>query len=261
MNQQGQLYIGTCGYDYFPDWSGDFYPEGVARAHYLAYYATQFNALEIDHTYYRMPEAVNLASLEKRTEGKVALSIKAHESLTHKIDPTANLSFVRFKAAIEPIMKSGILKAVLFQFPYSFHYEPDQRKYLSRLLTEFKGYPCVVEFRNSDWIQEKTINGLRERNAAFGCVDLPEIDNLPQSVDIVTASFGYVRFHGRNSKQWWTGDATQRYDYRYNEDELLPWAERIKRMNSNVQYTMAFFNNHARGSAPMNAQTLKTMLE
>ena len=78
------LLIGTSGYDY-PEWKGAFYPENLKRKDFLSYYATQFNALELNNTFYNMPTAERLMSFYERSEGKLNFSVKANRLLTHEI--------------------------------------------------------------------------------------------------------------------------------------------------------------------------------
>ena len=78
------LLIGTSGYDY-PEWKGVFYPEDLKRKDFLSYYATQFNALELNNTFYNMPTAERLLSFYERSEGRLNFSVKANRLLTHEI--------------------------------------------------------------------------------------------------------------------------------------------------------------------------------
>ena len=81
----GNLYIGTSGYDY-PEWKGVFYPEKLARTKFLEYYSTQFNSLELNGTFYRMPSSGQMRNMIDRSGGKVKFSVKAFQDLTHRPD-------------------------------------------------------------------------------------------------------------------------------------------------------------------------------
>ncbi|MDR0472127.1 MAG: DUF72 domain-containing protein [Treponema sp.] len=81
----GELLMGTSGYDY-KEWKGVFYPEKLAQAKFLEYYATQFNSLELNGTFYRMPTAEQMRRMIERSEGKVQFTVKAFQDLTHKWD-------------------------------------------------------------------------------------------------------------------------------------------------------------------------------
>jgi uncharacterized protein YecE (DUF72 family) len=89
---------------------------------------------------------------------------------------------------------------------------------------------------------------------------MPRYDSLLTPSSDVTNAVGYVRFHGRNAAQWWTGDNTTRYDYDYSAEELVPWSDRIAEIDERVEHTYAFFNNHARGNAARNAEMFIDLL-
>ena len=80
VDKMPNLLIGTSGYDY-PEWKGVFYPEDLKRKDFLSYYATQFNSLELNNTFYNMPTAERLMSFYERSEGKLSFSVKANRLL------------------------------------------------------------------------------------------------------------------------------------------------------------------------------------
>jgi uncharacterized protein YecE (DUF72 family) len=118
-----------------------------------------------------------------------------------------------------------------------------------------------VEFRNHDWYNNRVFDALRERRVTLAAVDLPDLAGLPPAMDLVTAPLAYVRLHGRNRETWWGSDAAARYDYFYDEEELGSWALRLKAMASTAGRILVYFNNHWRGQAPQNADTLKLLLQ
>jgi uncharacterized protein YecE (DUF72 family) len=256
-----EIRVGTSGYDY-PEWKGVFYPNDLPRAQYLAHYASIFDTLELNFSYYRMPSAEQLGSLMRRSGPSCLFSIKAHESLTHSVDPARwRDALAEFRSALAPLSRAERLGAVLFQFPHSFHYEPDRRRYLDALLKEASELPLVVEFRNHDWYNNRVFDAFRERRVAMASVDLPNLRGLPPVIDLVTSALAYVRFHGRNEATWWGSDAASRYDYLYDERELDAWVERMKGMAGKVSRILAYFNNHFRGQAVRNAQSFIGLLE
>ena len=253
--------IGTSGYDYI-DWKEVFYPADLKREQFLEYYSSIFSTVELNFSYYRMPSKEQLKSIIERSGKKIDFSIKAHSSLTHRIVESAwKDSAKEYIDAIYPLMDEGVLAAVLLQFPYSFHYTPDNRRYLNNLIEQMKAAPLVVEFRNSEWLNKRVFDALREREVAFCSVDAPRLKNLPLPVDITTSSMAYVRFHGRNEKTWWGSDAAARFDYKYSEEELKPWIDRIITMLRGIEKIRIYFNNHRRGQAVEDAIALKHLLE
>ena len=256
-----KIYIGTSGYDYL-DWKGYFYPENLKRQEFLPFYSKQFNTLELNFSYYKMPSAKQLSGILERSDQQLHISIKGHESMTHKVDSTTwRNSAKEFLIATEPLVIAKKLAAVLLQFPYSFHYTPENRRYLDLLLKEMASLPLVVEFRNSEWLNKRVFDALRKRSVGFCSVDTPRLRGLPAPTDVVTSDVAYVRFHGRNENAWWGSDAAARFDYKYNSDELTPWIDRIAAMLKRAQNMYVFFNNHRRGQAPADAVQLSDLLK
>jgi uncharacterized protein YecE (DUF72 family) len=256
-----EILIGTCGYHY-TEWIGPVYPEGTKKEDFFARYARMFPTVELDYPYYAMPTAVQLEGMMEKAGPSLVFSAKAHETLTHRVDPGAWEGEAKtYLTALEPLREAGRLGAVLFQFPYSFHYEPDRRRYLDKLLAYFKDVPSAVEFRNADWINTRVIEGLRKRGAALASLDMPDLKGLPPDMDVATSPLAYIRLHGRNKEAWWGSDAAARYDYRYSDKELEAWEDRIRRIVIKADRILIYFNNHRRGQAVENAQTLTKILE
>ncbi|MBO6219293.1 MAG: DUF72 domain-containing protein [Treponema sp.] len=232
------LLLGTSGYDY-PEWKGVFYPADLKRCDFLIFYATQFNALEVNNTFYNMPTAERLFSFYERSEGKLQFSIKANRLLTHEAGRDWKGAAEAFKAALKPLREKDRLCAVLFQFPQSFHYTNDNRIYLARLISEFEGFPVVIEFRHREWIRESVFAGLEERGASLVFCDMPmrhlaqtsitsnyangaerrmpKLKYLPvgdfsggearldtsSDTSLFVGKTAYIRLHGRNAEAWY----------------------------------------------------------
>ena len=255
----GKILIGTCGYHY-NEWIGPVYPEGTKKEDFLGLYAKKFPTLELDYTYYAMPKAEQLKGMMEAGGAALSFSIKAHMSLTHKVDPHKWQDEAKtYLAAIEPVMEAGRLEAVLFQFPNSFHYTDENRRYLDKLLMEFSKTPSAVEFRNGEWGNNRVIDGLKKREVAFVSTDLPELRGLPPVLDVHSSPLAYFRLHGRNAENWWGSDSRSRYDYLYSETELERITERLKLILLKAERLLVYFNNHARGQAVKNAEKLKDL--
>ncbi len=255
-----EVFIGTSGYSY-KDWIGPFYPDGTRESGFLEYYAERFGYVELNFSYYAIPAPNLTGNMVKKTRDGFLFGIKAHKSITHDIDPSElDASIDRFKKGIEPLAAAGRLGAVLFQFPYSFHYTDDNRRHLDKVLGLFDGYPDAVEFRNSEWLRDSVYDGLVERKVAIVNVDEPDLPKLLPASGKVTAPLAYLRFHGRNKKDWWTGNNVTRYDYLYTDEELAEWLPRIKKMIEAARILIIAFNNHYKAQAVKNATALKGML-
>lgn len=221
------LFIGTSGYDY-PEWKGVFYPEDLKRKDFLIFYATQFNSLELNNTFYNMPTAERLLSFYERSEGRLNFSVKANRLLTHEIGADWQVAAKDFKEALKPLNEKERLSAVLFQLPGSFHYTNDNRIYLAKLIGEFEGFPVMIEFRHKEWIRESVFEGLEKRKTGIVFRDMPmchlvqmsiisnyangekrrmpQLKNLPDGTVMGTPFIGenaYIRLHGRNEGAWY----------------------------------------------------------
>ncbi|MCK9524278.1 MAG: DUF72 domain-containing protein [Proteobacteria bacterium] len=255
-----RILIGTSGYHY-SEWVGPFYPEQTKSADYLPLYAQHYATVELNFSYYRMPEAASLALMHQSAPA-LRFSIKGYQSLTHRIDPALwRAEATRFSRALEPLLSAGALEAVLLQFPYSFHYEVEQRRYLAQLVQALSHLPLAVEFRNSGWYNNRTLDELRRCSIAFVCLDLPEAEGNPPMMDVVTAPLSYLRLHGRNANTWWGSDAASRYDYLYSDAELGQLIRRLLLLSAQAETTLVYFNNHRNAQATANATRLLELLQ
>ncbi len=196
----------------------------------------------------------------QETPAGFQFAIKAHKSITHERGPGSIDQAEEFFHAVRPMLDEKRLAAVLLQFPYSFHYNPENRKYLAEILKPLEGFPLCVEFRNREWMLEKVYDGFAERQVCFVQTDNPELDNLPLPTATTTSDVGYIRFHGRNRDNWWDGDNTSRYDYLYNEHELHSWLCRIDDIAGKVKRLLIAFNNHHKGKAVQNAAEIYRLI-
>jgi uncharacterized protein YecE (DUF72 family) len=256
----GKITIGTSGFDY-PEWKGVFYPPALKREEFLSYYAEQFNAVELNFSYYSMPNEKQLAGMAERSGKRVVFSIKGNQQLTHFIEIGKWRDVAKeFRTALNPLLKDNLLASVLLQFPQSFHYEEETRRYLASLVDEFRDVPLVVEFRHNSWQRPQVYEGLAERGAGCCLCDMPEISKLPAFKPVITGDIAYMRFHGRNTKNWYGTNARDRYDYRYTEEELSAYVPVLSDISKKSKTMQVFFNNHAKGNAAVNAKKMMVLL-
>lgn len=265
------LIIGTSGYDY-PEWKGVFYPEDLPRKDFLGYYATQFNGLELNNTFYNMPTAERMLSFYERSEGKLKFSVKANRLLTHEISNNWNTYSDEFIRSLEPLVQRDSLSSILFQFPESFHYIPENRLYLSKLIDYFKNLPVVIEFRHKEWIRDSVFEGLIQRGASIAFCDMPQLKNLPDGFGTKTPFIGrnaYLRLHGRNANSWYSGNlgtdpsqnGSSRYCYEYSDSELDLFVPVVVEALKEGRTVQMFFNNHPNGGATKNAKKFQKIVK
>ena len=260
--EEEMLFIGTSGFSY-DDWVGPFYPEGMAKREFLHFYAGEFSTVELNVSYYRLPDAKFISTLSDKTPDGFEFFVKAYRGLTHKITGSTPAELRLFKQALGPLRAEGKLAGALVQFPYSYHRTDSNLEHLSSLLDELREFTPVVEFRNREWLTDDVLSLLSDKDAGFCSVDQPGLRGLlPSDLIITTPRVGYVRFHGRNREKWWDHkEAWERYDYLYSEDELAEWARKIREAAGKTGKTFLFFNNHRNGQAVRNARQMKLLLE
>jgi uncharacterized protein YecE (DUF72 family) len=278
----GEIHVGTSGWQYpsgAGTWNGVFYPARRPRGFdELAYYAERFDTVEVNSTFYRIPEAPMSAAWVRRTPAGFTFSIKLFQKFTH---PDMYLArgardwditredFDLFRAGIEPVAAAGRLAAVLVQFPASFHADPDTEGYLEWLLAGLAHYPVAVELRHKSWSDRAA--GTREllaaTRASWVMIDEPKFSgSIEQSIDSDArglspgspSPLAYFRFHGRNAAEWWDhAHRDDRYNYLYSAAELAPFAGAARELSRRERKVLMYFNNHFSAKAVANASVLK----
>ncbi|MGQ9707060.1 MAG: DUF72 domain-containing protein [bacterium] len=253
------ILIGTSGFSY-NDWKGVFYPEDIKQYEMLEYYSRHFGALEINYSYYSLPSVKAMSSFIKKSNGRVRFSVKAHRDITHSNTLPKGI-FNSFKEGIRPLTESGLLEAILIQFPWSFKPTNQALERITDIRSNFDEFPLAVEFRNSDWDRQETVDLLKGLGLAYCIVDEPRTKGLMPYRQWITSEFSYFRFHGRNSAKWYNyNESWERYDYLYSKEELLELSGHIRKVHGDVPKVLVFFNNHPLGKAVKNARELTEIL-
>lgn len=273
--------VGTSGWNYPTGkgtWNGVFYPARRPRGFdELRYYAEHFDTVEVNSTFYRMPDAGMVAKWAQRTPADFQFAIKLFQKFTHPEmylasagvdDWTLSLGDVdAFRAGLAPLADAGKLAALLIQFPSSFHADAAMREYLSWLLQVFAGYPLAVELRHRSWYEtgDETAARLAAGRAGWVAADSPEERTsgvvLRERLKMTPEVVSYLRLHGRNAAAWWNHEqAEDRYNYLYSAEELTPFATAAKEASQAGRKVMAFMNNHFSAKAVANAAILKSQL-
>ncbi len=237
------LYIGTSGYSY-QSWRGKFYPQGTAQKDWLAFYAQQYNAVEVNATFYRPFSKSVITRWGSVTPDTFRFVLKAPKVITHekRLENVAE-ELNQFVASTSAL--GDKLAAMLWQFPAGVHADEHLERFaafLPALPTDMKQ---VFEFRHASWFTEATYDLLNQYNAGFVINDSPHF----VSREVLTDHLMYVRFHGPDKL----------YDSLYTQAQLQSWADKIvPRLTQNDVYL--FFNNTMSGQGLENANELKDML-
>ncbi|MFO8034838.1 MAG: DUF72 domain-containing protein [Candidatus Bipolaricaulota bacterium] len=262
MLLDSEIRIGTSGYS-FKDWVGTIYPQGLPQREWLGYYARQFDSVEINATYYRVPSPRMMEALVRKVDpDEFLFTVKVPAEMTHQRGKLAE-TVEPFLSGIQPLVEAGCLATLLAQFPYSFKRSEESCRHLEALREAVPGeIPLHVEFRNQGWYQPELFEFLAEHDLGFVNVDLPALPRLPtDKTSLVTNGIGYFRFHGRNAAKWWRHDTPgERYDYLYSGDELAEWIPAINNASQESGLTLLFLNNCHRGKSAVNAVQLQRQL-
>jgi uncharacterized protein YecE (DUF72 family) len=256
------IWFGVAGWTY-PDWKGIVYPPSRhTRFDELGYIAQYFDVIELNNTFYRIPDAKMVESWIKRVSHNphFQFTAKLWQGFTHEKKEIDVSEVSQFRDAVAPLQKSKRLGALLAQFPASFRRSKEAMERVETIGKHFKEFPIVVEFRNRNWVADDVLSWLEERGIGFCNVDEPLFRSMIRPSSVVTGLTAYVRFHGRNYKNWFSKEANrdERYDYLYSEEELNQWIPRINDMERKAKKVYVIGNNHFRGQAPANILQLKS---
>ncbi len=257
VGKHGRVFVGTSGYS-FEDWIGPFYPPGIQRNRMLDEYVGHFGVVEINSSYYRIPGANMFARMEEKTPDGFEFIVKLYKGMTHEVEDDREM-YQRFTGAVEPLKRAGKFGGYLAQFPWRFRKGDSEMRHIEALKERLEGDPLFVEFRHDSWIERETFEFLKARGVGYCSVDEPALKGLVPPVAVATTDTAYVRFHGRNAKNWW-GRGGDRYDYDYSNDELGAWADKLVKLEERTKRVYVFFNNCHAGHAARNAEIMVEML-
>jgi uncharacterized protein YecE (DUF72 family) len=255
--------VGPAGWSY-PDWKGQVYPKPQPRGFDpLSYLAAYFDAVEINSTFYRIPDAKTTRRWVERVRDHPAFrfTAKLWQGFTHEGTASAQ-DEAAFRHAIDPLQDAGRLGAVLLQFPYRFHHTTENREHLRHLAEAFGAYPLVLEIRHGSWDRPAAYEFLQALGVGFCNIDQPQVSYSIGLTQVVTSPIGYLRLHGRNTATWFAEEAgaAARYDYRYPAEELNEIVDAVEVISRRASETYLITNNHFRGQAALNALELRAHL-
>jgi len=219
------LFLGTSGYSY-KEWKGNFYPEDLPAKEMLSYYSRRLPAVEINNTFYRLPQPSMIENWKEQVPESFRFSIKATQRITHikRLKNCAEETKYLMETAALLGEKLGV---VLFQLP------PNSKKDAERLRDFLASLPAntraAFEFRHESWAEDEIDDLLRARNCALVVSDT---DEKPLTSINATADWGYLRLR-RTS---------------YSDDDLKSWMQLVK--DQKWKDAFVFFKHEDEGVGP-----------
>jgi uncharacterized protein YecE (DUF72 family) len=284
------ILVGTAGWADRDLIASGWYPSSAkSPAGRLAYYAERFPLVEVDSSYYAIPAERTVRGWAENSSGLV-LDVKAYSLLTGQRTRTASLPvqlrelartdwimadsgspalldsvWEYFHACFEPLSRSGRLSRVLLQFPRTYVFGTRGLRLVADALEHCRPLRAAVEWRHPSWFEpehrERSLSLLREYDAAFVCVDMPQAH--PGSVPpllAVTSDTAVIRLHGHSS-DWSGGSKEDRYRYEYSAAELAEWAGRAQQLAQQADDVHVVVNTCCAGAAQRSAAQLRDLLD
>jgi uncharacterized protein YecE (DUF72 family) len=237
------VHVGCSGWNY-KDWRERVYPKGTPPSRWLEHYATLFDTVEVNSTFYRLANRDAVARWVEQTPEHFVFALKASRYLTHiKRLTELGQGIERFYERIEPLVGTPKMGPLLWQLPGNF--QRDDERLAKALAALPEGRHCF-EFRHESWFVPEVYALLRERGVALVIGDDPR---RPFQTHEMTADWTFVRFHfgarGRRGN--------------YSRTELEEWARRLEDWRERVE-VYAYFNNDWEGFAVDNGLWLRRRL-
>jgi uncharacterized protein YecE (DUF72 family) len=238
-----EIHIGTSGYHY-KHWLGTYYPEGTKPNHMLAHYLRDFNTVELNNTFYQLPNESTFDAWRKNTPHDFIYAVKGSRFITHMIKlKDAQRGLTNFMPRAERLR--GKLGPILWQLPPGWKVNVERLEEFLSLLPREHRY--TFELRNETWMTDEVFAILRKYNAAF-CIY--ELAGYMSPIEI-TADWTYIRLHGPTSFK---------YQGSYSDEQLAEWADRIRTWSRKMKAIYVYFDNDDSAYAVYNAMTLKRLL-
>lgn len=243
MQADHRIHIGTSGWSY-GHWLGPFYPEGLAAAKMLSYYAERFRTVEINTSFYHLPSEKSLQTWGETVGEEFIFAVKASRYITHmKKLKDPEVAVATFLARIETL-NSRQIGPILFQLPPKWGCNPGRLRQFLEFLPATHRY--AFEFRSPSWFNEGVYQMLAGAGAAFCIYEIAGT----RSPKAVTTDFVYIRLHGPDGA----------YAGTYSPETLADWAATIGGWAAEGKEVYCYFDNDQLGYAARNAGQLREML-
>src|SRR3954465_14898156 len=290
----GRVAVGTSSWA-DPGFVDEWYPPGMAARDRLSWYARRFEAVEVNSSFYAIPEPGTVARWAAVTPDHFVFDYKLHRALSRhaaqvdslppdmregldvgprgrvRLTPSLERELVkRTLEAVKPLEQAGKLGAFLLQLTPAFSPKDHTLDELENLLAAFPGgHRGAIEFRHRGWVEddrlESTLDWLTEQRAAFVAVDAPKEVHVPimPDVDAVTRpDLAYIRLHGRNAEGYLKGKSVaERFGWDYSDEELQEVAKRAETMAEDAGFVHVMFNNNRGADAPTSARKFRMLMD
>jgi len=235
-------HVGCSGWHY-AHWRGPYYPEKLPSKKWLQFYASQFNTVEINNSFYRLPSEKAVVSWRESSPDGFLFAVKVNQFITHR-KKLRNLGSAMEDFLLRIDLLENKLGPLLYQLPPGLKRNDEVlEEFLSSLPRKYRH---VFEFRHESWICDPIFQLLERYNASFCVFDMPGL-SCPL---VATADFAYIRLHGSRSL----------YSSCYSEEELCQWGRRVLQLGRKLKATYVYFNNDAEAFAVRNALFLMKFL-
>lgn len=268
------IYIGVTGW-------GDhhsLYPPDLKSKDKLAEYSSHFPVVEVDTSFYAIQPIRNAEKWVKQTPENFRFVVKAYQGMTghQRGEIPFETKEDMFKAYIEslvPYQNAGKLAMVLFQFPPWFDCRKENVNYLRYCKQRMGDIPIALEFRNQSWFadefRQSTLDFMKKEGWIHSIADEPQAGerSIPIVPVVTNSNKTLVRMHGRNVHGWNKPKNTDtnwrdvRYLYKYNQEELLEWKQRIEKLTQESEDIIILFNNNSGGDAAGNAKEFQGLMD
>ena len=235
--------VGCSGFSYKHWRGGVFYPAGTATARELAYYASQFDTVELNNPFYHLPPRSTFVKWAQGTPENFEFAVKASRYTTHlkRLHDAGEALATLLENANGLRRKLG---PILFQFPARWELHLERLREFLPLLPRTPDF--VFEFRHASWFQPPVYRALEHAGAGL-CLAVSPV--LPEPPLVVTSGCVYLRMHAGRGREG-----------NFERHELRRWADRLKRLAGAERRAYAYFNNDWQGFAPRNAHEFRALL-
>jgi len=287
----GKIRIGTASWT-DPGFVEDWYPKDLRAADRLRWYAEHFDLVEINSTFYALPAQSSVKRWCEETPDGFLFDVKlpkvlSRHSMEVKFLPpelrsrvetqngvikvtqaTERLIAKRLLQLFEPMRDAGKLGVFLLQMSPAFRPKTHKLPDLDTIAELFSSHPLAVEVRNRDWVTverfQETVNYFKERRLTLVLVDAPESEHftvMPGFDCVTDQRLGYFRLHGRNAEGYIKGrSVAERFDYDYSPEEVKEIAERLRKVDKEVESLHVIANNNRSNYAPKLAEALRKQI-